>query len=66
MRWRRINGQVYLDQRGRLKLGCLAQAMMVSPKDKETAASQRDKSRQDAASNGIEADDMEVEVRLQY
>lgn len=58
---------MYLDQRGRLKLGCLAQAMMVSPKDKETAASasHRDKLRQDAGSNGVDADDMEVEVRLQ-
>lgn len=39
--------------------------MMVSPKDRETAGSHRDKLRQDAASNGVEADDMEVEVRLQ-
>ena len=59
--------KVYLDQSGRLKLGCLAQAMMVSPKDKDKDASSPSASANDVDhtndTNGT--NELEPDVNLQ-
>lgn len=60
-RCRRFNVQIYLNLDGCLKLGCLAQAMMVAPKDNASVSSDG----VGEVAQEVEGDvDMEVEVRI--
>lgn len=57
--------KVYLNGHGGLKLGCLAQAMMVAPKN-DAPTDGTSSAKGGAVDDNLEDVDMEVEVRLEH